>query len=71
MSAAFHPLDADYTDDGDSGGGGGPGAGVSTALFVRVLLMRAGFEGPFIKAALRRLITETVEALATEMQKGH
>jgi hypothetical protein len=68
MSTAFDPLDAATVDYAD---GGGPGPGVSTALFVRVLLMRASFEGEFIKAAMRRLITETVESLATEMQKGH
>ncbi len=33
-------------------------------------LHRAGQEGPFIEGAMRRLIIETVESLATE-QKGH
>ncbi len=64
MSAAFDPLDADYAD----GGGGG---GVSTDVFILALLVRAGDEGPFIKAALRRLIAETAESfLAEQLSKG-
>ena len=69
MSTGFDPLTADMADADyssvDSGGGG-----VSVDMLLLALLHRAGQEGPFIKAAMRRLITQTVEALATEMQKG-
>ena len=57
MSAAFHPLDAD-TDYADGGSGGG----ISTEAFVLALLYRSGLEGPFIAAAMKRLIAETAES---------
>ena len=60
------PDPADYAD-----GGGPPAGGVSADRLLAALLIRASREGDFIKAAMRRLITETVESLATEMQKGH
>ncbi len=71
MSAAFHPLDGLEPVPVDTDDGGHGGGGVSTDVFLLALLVRAGNEGPFIRAAVRRLIRETAEAfVAEQLSKG-